>query len=134
MQFWTQKWTFWRLVVVIAVLVIFFIFDDVLMIYLMAELDFLSIHSGWYWVFYFAALITSLLLALVVFEAMRRQPTTGQEGLIGETGRVMRITDDGYQVKVLGEIWQADCEQRLKVKDPIIVKSMMGLRLKVERR
>ncbi len=133
MQLWSKNWTLWRWVVVIVVLVIFFISDDIVMMYLMSKLDFVSYQSSWYWIFYFGLLVGSLLLALVAFEALRQQPTTGSEGLIHATGRVVRVDADGYQVKVMGEIWQADSDQPLKMDDVIVVESMSGLRLKVRK-
>lgn len=62
------------------------------------------------------ALATGLFFAFVVsaaIRAMRRQPTTGSEGLMGRTAIVRRALDPGGVVLVHGELWAARVEDEV---------------------
>jgi len=50
-----------------------------------------------------------------------------------DRGRVVRVTRDGCQVQVSGEIWEADSAPQLAVGDPVRVESVDGLVLKVQK-
>jgi membrane-bound serine protease (ClpP class) len=55
-----------------------------------------------------AAVIIFLLFgAWKALQSHRQQPTTGREGLIGQTGRAISDLDPEGQVEVRGEIWRA---------------------------
>ncbi|MEL7369763.1 MAG: NfeD family protein, partial [Myxococcota bacterium] len=63
-----------------------------------------------------------------------RQASTGQEGLIGSTGKVLKAVDgSGGQVFVGGEYWQATSSELLDEGTSVRVVAVDGLRLKVSR-
>lgn len=67
------------------------------------------------------------------FRAQQRQPVSGQEGMLGETGVVRAAGKNGEPAKVFvhGEIWLADSDEPLEPGERIRVVSMKGLRLHV---
>ncbi len=74
-----------------------------------------------------------LVLTYLAAKALRRQPVSGPEGLIGLEGRTLSlVTPKGGQVFVQGEIWQAFAESPIPPHTPIKVVSQKGLTLKVE--
>jgi membrane-bound serine protease (ClpP class) len=83
-----------------------------------------------------AALATAGFFLLVVGAAVRslkRAPTTGREGLIGEVGVARsRLAPEG-QVLVHGELWRARCDGEAEVGDEVRVTAVEGLRLQVEK-
>ena len=59
-------------------------------------------------------ILTALFFAFALgkgIAAQRRQPTTGSEGMIGETGIVLSKFGPGTsgQIMMHGEIWSAEC-------------------------
>ena len=87
-------------------------------------------------------IITTVLIAAVFFiwviglglKAQQRKPTTGLEGMIGESGVTMTAIKPGStgQVNVHGEIWEAVSEQGLKAGDQVVVESFEKFTLKVK--
>ncbi len=66
-------------------------------------------------------------------KAVRKKPTTGQEGLIGERGRtISAVGPQGGQVFVHGEIWQARSKEEIPPGEEIIVVRMDGFTLEVK--
>ncbi len=69
-------------------------------------------------------------------DAMRRPPMTGASSLIGRTAEVVsRSTQEcgpPYVVRVLGELWSADCRDRLHSGDAVIILSVHGNSMQVE--
>ena len=66
-------------------------------------------------------------------KAQKRRTTTGEQGLIGETGRARTAVDDrSGNVFVHGEYWFATSETPIEPDTPIRVLEVNGLRLKVE--
>ncbi len=64
--------------------------------------------------------------------AQRRKPTTGEEGIIGETGVALQELNPDGQVRVHGEIWSATATSPpVHAGDPIVVTGMHGLHLTV---
>jgi membrane-bound serine protease (ClpP class) len=64
--------------------------------------------------------------------AQRRKPTTGQEGLIGETGTAIQELNPDGQVRVHGEIWSATTTSPpVRVGDSVVVTGIHGLHLTV---
>lgn len=80
------------------------------------------------------AFITAFGLQKVV-QAMKRQPTTGKEGLLGATGTVKVALNPQGSVLVWGERWQAisDDNRPIAAGERVTVTQMDGLRLKVKR-
>lgn len=79
------------------------------------------------------AVFFTLTLSLAL-KAYRRQPVTGAEGLIGETGAAdTDITKNGGMAALHGEKWAAYSDEIISKGDPIIVEKVVGLRVKVRR-
>ncbi len=67
--------------------------------------------------------------------AQRRKPTTGAEGIVGESGVTITNLSPHGQVKVYGEIWSAESLDGILPKNtPIIVAEITGLHLKVRKK
>ena len=71
----------------------------------------------------------------VGFRAQRPRPVSGAEGMLEQSGIVSAPSGRRApaKVRVRGEIWLADSDDRLKVGDRVRVVSMEGLRLRVEK-
>jgi membrane-bound serine protease (ClpP class) len=66
-------------------------------------------------------------------KAQRRQPTTGSEGIVGELGVAFTKLNPKGQVRVHGEMWNAECIDGTVPKDgSIVVVEVNGLMLKVK--
>jgi membrane-bound serine protease (ClpP class) len=89
-----------------------------------------------------AVIIPTVLLTAAFFifaigaglRAQRRKPTTGSEGIVGESGVAITKLSPHGQVKVQGEIWSAESLDGNIPKDaPIVVAEVTGLHLKVHK-
>jgi membrane protein implicated in regulation of membrane protease activity len=131
MHLWKHRlsWSYRALLVV--VLTGFFSIDDFLLLIFFRRSKFVLLHPFWYTISCLFILIGSLLLALVVIAALRRRPVTGAEGLVGQRGEVIRLSSDGCQVRISGEIWEVISPQALEIGDAIQVESIDGLVLRV---
>jgi len=70
---------------------------------------------------------------MLAYKARISKPTTGAEGLVGETGTVKsKIEGTGY-VYVAGELWEASAEEIFEVGDKVVVLEAHNLRIKVGR-
>jgi membrane-bound serine protease (ClpP class) len=78
------------------------------------------------------AAATSLLIVGMGVRAMRRQPVTGREGMVGLVGIVKTALAPHGQLAVHGELWEAISEQPLQPGDEAEVTSVDGLRLYVK--
>jgi membrane-bound serine protease (ClpP class) len=66
--------------------------------------------------------------------AQKRKPTTGKEGLVGETGIAITDLNPDGQVKLHGEIWNATAIQpEIKRDTKVIVQQVENLRIKVRK-
>jgi len=66
--------------------------------------------------------------------AQRKKPTTGQEGIVGESGSAATTLNPHGKVKVHGEIWTAESEEgSIKKGETVFVTSITGLKLKVKK-
>jgi len=72
-------------------------------------------------------------LAVAVFKIMRKRFTTGQQGMFGKKGVVLKAKKGEYQIQVQGEIWKSGSPDKLKVGDRVVVDSMDGLSLLVRK-
>ncbi|MDQ2994146.1 MAG: nodulation protein NfeD [Pseudomonadota bacterium] len=74
-------------------------------------------------------------IALIMQFAMRSRrllPVTGREEILVSTGVVVAIHGKRYQVRIKGELWQAESSSHLRVGQRVAVREMDGLILKVE--
>ncbi|HXF94158.1 MAG TPA: nodulation protein NfeD [Nitrospiraceae bacterium] len=78
-----------------------------------------------------AALFTIFIVGMGV-RAMRRQPLTGREGMIGLIGVAKTALDPKGQLTIHGELWEAISEQPLKPGDQAEVTRVEGLKLYVK--
>ena len=74
-----------------------------------------------------------VIVAGVAFRALRKKPTGGQDGLMGETGVVTGLVDPEGRVFVHGETWRAFSEERIEPGETIQVSGIKGLLLNVRR-
>ena len=81
-----------------------------------------------------AAAVLEVVETFVSFRIAKRfgRPRVGPERLPGATGRVVTTCRPRGQVRVRGEVWQARCEARADVDDPVRVIRRHGLVLDVE--
>jgi membrane-bound serine protease (ClpP class) len=61
-----------------------------------------------------------------------RKPFTGSEGMVGETGVAATDIDGRGKVHVVGELWDARCDQPVRKGDRVTVKRLEGMTLLVE--
>lgn len=66
-------------------------------------------------------------------KAQRQKTSTGQKGMIGETGEVLKTINPEGQVSVHGEIWKAIADQKIKKGESVKVIDIAGLTVKVEK-
>ena len=79
----------------------------------------------------FTALFFIVGLGLAI-RVQRKRPTTGAEGLIGETGVVTLSLNPEGTVKVHGEIWKAVADGNIETGGKVRVKAVKGMVVKVE--
>jgi len=67
-------------------------------------------------------------------KAQRRKPTTGQEGIVGESGTAFTTLNPQGKVKVHGEIWTAESEEgKIKKGESVLVTDITNLKIKVKK-
>jgi membrane-bound serine protease (ClpP class) len=83
-----------------------------------------------------AVLVSAAFFVFAVTMAIRariKKPTTGTEGLIGETGvAATNLTPEG-KISVHGEFWNATSDQPLERGDKVTVVEVTNLKLKVKK-
>lgn len=67
------------------------------------------------------------------YQHWKRGPVSGVDAVIGETATVVEEFETSGRVRVAGEIWSAVSDKPLEKDDTVIVKSMDGLTLTVEK-
>ncbi len=130
---WHQMKKASRWILIIIGLALLFVIDD-LLYFLLAE-KLLQLHPGVLLQNFiiFVLFCLNLLLAYAVYRTMRKQPTTGQEGMIGLAGSALTtISPEGGWVMVHGERWQAYSEAPIaRGRKVRVVQMGPGLSLKV---
>ena len=63
--------------------------------------------------------------------ARRWRPRTGAEAMIGQTAEVVAACHPTGQVRVLGELWEARCDQGADVGESVRIERLEGLTLVV---
>ncbi len=118
---------------IIGGLGLLFFLDDLFIIFILKEVFPKALRPSLFKIIIAGAGIFSLLLAWIVFRALRRRPTTGREGLIGEKGKALSAIYGQGEVFVHGEIWKATSEEEIQEGDSVEVTLVDGLVLKVRR-
>ncbi len=82
------------------------------------------------------ALATAAFFVFAVGMALKvrlTRPTTGNEGLLGQTGVAFTNISDSGEVKVWGEFWNAHSDEKIKKGEKVRVVDVNGLEIKVEK-
>jgi membrane-bound serine protease (ClpP class) len=118
---------------IIGGLALFFLLDELLVIFVLRGFyphvfppAFLTMVVG-------SAGALSLLLAWLVFRALRIRPSTGSEGLIGKRGRALSPVFGQGEVFIHGEIWRAMSDEEIQEGDVIEVTRVDGLALTIRK-
>jgi len=122
-----------RIGLIIGGLGILFLLDDLFVIFILREVFPKAFRPSLFTIVVVCAGILSFLLAWLVFRALRRRPSTGSEGLIGEKGKALSAIFRQGEVFVHGEIWKAVSEEEIQEGDAIEVTKVDGLALKVRK-
>ena len=117
----------------IAGLVLFFGFDELLLVFLFFKIGFPRLSALTWAGIAVAVTLLNLGLALVLYRVIMSRPSTGVEGLLGLTGTVEASYGKRGTVFVRGERWDADFVGEASAGDEVRVVSVTGLRLRVER-
>jgi membrane-bound serine protease (ClpP class) len=71
-------------------------------------------------------------LAFWVHWNRRRTPVTGAESLVGAVAEVVAPCEPDGTVRIVGELWQAHCEEWAQAGAAVVVREMQGLVLVVD--
>jgi membrane-bound serine protease (ClpP class) len=126
-----RRWT--KVVLIVGGLSVFFLLDDLLVFFVLKEAFPKAFRPSLVTIVVGCAGVLSVLVAWLAFKALRRKPTTGREGLIGEKGRALSAISGGGEVFVHGEIWKALSEEEIQEGDVIEVVEVDGLALRVRK-
>ena len=92
---------------------------------------------SWKIILLFAILTASFFFFAIGFgiKAQRRKPTTGQEGLINETGETVTEMEPGGMIKIHGEIWKAvSLDGPIPRGSKIVVTGVSDLKLQIKKK
>ena len=120
-------------IVFILLLTFVFIFDDVLVYFLFKNIYNWKINPLLFGIGVTIVTGLNVSLAVLVFRIMRKKPTTGQQGMIGKVGVVLKMVKGEGQVQVSGEIWNAESAEQIKVGEKVVVEKVEGLKLFVKK-
>ena len=93
--------------------------------------EYMKISKG---VIYPAVFVSAAFFVFAVTMAIRartKKPTTGVEGLIGEVGLSESLLDPEGTVSIHGELWRAECDERIEKGERIKVVDVKNLKLKI---
>jgi len=83
---------------------------------------------------YGLALAVSLTVYVLAMKTMRMPRLNGSDGIVGQTGRVVRVDERGLTLQIGGEYWAADAGGEIfEVDDRVLVTGIDRLRLAVGR-
>ena len=129
----TPTFGFW-----ITAAIITFIFGIVL---LPATDALYQMPKNWYVSFRIGSIIVAVALSIFFAYAItaslrirRAKPRIGEEELIGMEGIAITNIHPKGQIKIRGEIWQAESEEEIKEGEEVLVIDKKGLTLKVKRK
>ena len=123
----------WKIGLIVGGLAILFLLDDLFIILILREAFPKIFRPSFFTIVVGFAGMLSLLLAWFVFRALRRRPSSGSEGLIGEKGRALSAIFGQGEVFVHGEIWKAVSEEEIQPGDAVEITKVDGLALKVRK-
>ena len=93
--------------------------------------EYMKISKG---VIYPAVFVSAAFFVFAVTMAIRartKKPTTGVEGLIGEVGLSESLLDPEGTVSIHGELWRAECDERIEKGERLKVVDVKNLKLKI---
>jgi membrane protein implicated in regulation of membrane protease activity len=82
---------------------------------------------------YLVVLAVSAGVYYLTFVAMRLPVTVGREALAGTRGKVVSVDSGELRVRAQSEVWRASASEKLRLGDPVEVRGIDGLTLKVKR-
>lgn len=126
-----MKSNWMKIVLILLGLTFLFLIDDFLFIFLFEELKIWQLSSAVYFAVSVVVFFLNLSLAFVVYRAFKRKPVTGMEGMIDKTGMALETLAYSGQVKVEGEIWQAESREKIRKGSRVKVTGVSGLTLTV---
>jgi len=118
---------------VIAGLVLFFGFDELVLVILFFKIGFPQLSVLTWVAIALGVVALNVSLALVVYKVIMNRPSTGVEGLVGLTGTVEVSGGKRGTVFVRGERWDAEFIGDVSAGDEVRVVYVRGLKLGVER-
>jgi membrane protein implicated in regulation of membrane protease activity len=68
-----------------------------------------------------------------IWYSRRRRATTGAEGMVGGTAKVVAACRPNGRVSFKGERWEAACAEGAEIGERVRIKAVDGLTLEVER-
>ncbi len=84
-----------------------------------------------------AVVATTLFFLIIIglgLKAQRRKPTTGSEGILGETGKAITMLNPAGRVRIHGEIWNATSEEgKIPSGSLIVVTGVTNLTIRVRK-
>ena len=83
-------------------------------------------------VFFTAAFF--LISMYLYYKAQKRKPTTGKQGLIGETGVARSDVGAAGKINIHGEIWNAFSDEPISAGESVEVISVEGLKIKIKKK
>lgn len=108
------------------------------MCHILLALPLLGLGVFWIWPIGIAAPVyggitaLSLVLYVLVWNAMRREPWTGLEALLQSSGEVVDC-DGSLRIRIRGETWNASSAEQLERGARVRVIGVDGLELRVQR-
>jgi membrane-bound serine protease (ClpP class) len=93
------------------------------------------IFLPWPWDLVAIAIAAVVEVCLAVFGirySRRRRAQVGVQTMVGTVGEALTALSPRGQVKVDGEIWEANAENGIRAGDPVRIKAVHGLVLEVE--
>lgn len=78
-------------------------------------------------------LLLSIIGGVIAFRMFRKQMTTGIEGMVGDTGRIIDWNDKSGHVFIQGENWQAYSDEpwKLNKNDAVFISKVENLKVKI---
>jgi membrane-bound serine protease (ClpP class) len=126
-------WRWTKVFLIVGGLSVFLLLDDLLVIFVLREAFPKVLRPSLVTIVIGCVGVLSVLVAWLAFKALRRRPTTGREGLVGEKGRALSAFSGGGEIFVHGEIWKALSEEEISEGDVIEVVEVDGLALRVRK-